>query len=133
MRILLFTPPSDQKILDELKTMTARCWRQKPPAVDEVIRAQTGRKKETSFALLKVLNVREWNGRTIASAGFDYPSKEVAIKEGFESIDDFLFAYWNLNDWCWDDEKRKHWFIEFEMIDEFEYDHIGATINVLDN
>ena len=83
---------------------------------------------ETAFAYLKVIDVREWNGRTIASAGFDYPSKEVAIKEGFQSIDEFTFAYWELNESCWDDPKRKHWFIEFRLAEDDEVLNDGDEV-----
>ena len=127
MRVILFTQPSDEKILDDIKTMTARYWRANPPKVGEVVRAQTGRKKETTFAYLKILKVTQWNGYLISSGDTGYVPVDVARKEGFDgSVIDFLSAYRDLNRHNWTDETRKHWFVEFEMIDEIEYDHTGG-------
>ena len=36
--------------------------------IGEVVRAQTGRKMETAFAHLKILNVWEWDGRFFGNA-----------------------------------------------------------------
>ena len=87
--IILFTPPSDQKVLDEEKTMTARLWRKKPPKIGEVVRAQTGRKKETSFAHLKVIDVWEWTGYLMTTQSSKYNILEIGKKEGFDTPTDF--------------------------------------------
>ena len=115
--IILFTPPSDKKILDGKKTMTARHWLQKPPQVGDIIDAQTGYAKNTRFARLKIIDVWEWD----ANAAFDPTDDSIVItedigrKEGFDSADEFQCAYFDLNKHNWDEEKRIHYFIEFEL------------------
>ena len=39
MQNIIFTPAADEKILSDEKTMTARCWRRKPPLIDSIQRA----------------------------------------------------------------------------------------------
>ena len=112
--IILFTPPSDQKILDGRKTMTARCWKRKPPRIGDIVEAQTGYKKSTRFAQIRVCNVWEWNGNITSEMLTD----EIARKEGFDSVDDFIFAYYSLNAHTIGDADRKHWFVEFEVMEE---------------
>ena len=120
---ILFTSPSDQKILAGTKTMTARCWRKNPPEVGAIIYAQTGRSNTTRFAKLRVLDVREWNGYQISSGWYSDEkahyelAQKIAKKEGFDSAMDFLYTYRELNLHNWTDAKRKHWFIEFEVVE----------------
>lgn len=109
---ILFTPPSDQKILSGQKTMTARCWKRKPPRIGQVIDAQTGYANSTRFAQLKVIDVWEWDGDINSECLTD----EIARKEGFVDVDDFIFAYYSLNSRTIADNDRRHWFIEFELI-----------------
>ena len=122
MRVILFTPPSNKKILDGTKTLTARCWRQKPPKYGEVVRAQTGRKKETTFAYLRIVDVWKWDGKDLPRIdGFPTNDSEMQMitkKEGFSTWGEFYDAYHSLNAWCWDDPKRTHYFIGFKVIDE---------------
>ena len=134
MRIILFTKPSDEKILDGTKTMTARLWKQKPPLVGEVVCAQTGRKTETSFAYLKVLDVREWNGHQISSGWYQEKGShpelawKVAKKEGFDSALDFLQTYRKLNQHNLADETRNHYFIEFRLAEDNEVFENGDSV-----
>ena len=109
---ILFTPPFDQKILSGQKTMTARCWKQKPPRVGQIIDAQTGYANSTRFAKLKVVDVWEWDGSMTSECLTD----EIAKKEGFEDANDFIFAYYSLNSHTIADNDRRHWFIEFEVV-----------------
>ena len=118
MQIILFTPPSDQSILDGKKTMTARLWKRKPPKIDAFISAQTGYAKTTRFAILKVISVWEWDGDDVFNLGdHQHITEEIATKEGFENIGQFCEAYYGLNAHNWEAPDRKHWFIEFELIE----------------
>ena len=126
MQIILFTGGLDKKILSGEKTMTARCWRRKPPEKGDIVRAQTGRKKETSFATLKITRVIMWDGCPnpifysfvdgyVATTNLLY---EIGKKEGFESWEEFYEVYRDFNDWCWHDQGRDHYFIGFELVDK---------------
>ena len=118
MQIMMFTGDSPDKILLGDKTMTARHWRRTPPPVGSLFRAQRGRKKSTAFAICEVVDVRRWNGTHITSAGHDYIPFNIATCEGFRGdarIVDFLEAYRSLNAHHWDDPKRSHYFIEFNV------------------
>ena len=120
MDILLFTGDAPDQIIRKEKNITARHWRRTPPAVDSLFRAQRGRKKETSFAICRVVDVRRWNGKLITSAGQDYVPFDIATREGFRGdarIADFLETYQKLNAHNRYDRKRKHYFIEFELIE----------------
>lgn len=118
--IILFTPPNDELILEGRKTMTARHWLKKPPRVGDIVDAQTGRKKETRFAKLKILNVVRWNGMdppegAASSREVWEKASEIAKKEGFEKWKHFLRCYQRLNAHDWNNSKRLHYFIEFEV------------------
>ena len=120
MKILIFTPPTDQKILSEEKSMTARFWTRKPPALSELIRAQTGRKKETAFAILKVVGVALWHPlrdtREDIEERTGYTLEEIASKEGFETWEEFIDAYVSTNSYYnLDDIRRRHYLIDFEV------------------
>ena len=121
MRIILFTPPSDQKILDHTKTMTARFWLQNPPDIGDLIRAQTGRSKDTSFAILKVTGVWQWDGQMDGNIFTDTGMfrSQIAKKEGFKDWESFYSAYYELNSHKWNNGKRSHYFIEFKLVRDF--------------
>ena len=113
---ILFTPPSDQKILDGTKTMTARCWKRKPPCVGQIIDAQTGYANSTRFAKLKVLNVWEWDGKITGESAMQatgLSKSEIASREGFDSWEDFISVYYGLNSQKFLDEDRTDYFIDF--------------------
>ena len=131
---IMFTPPSDELILDESKTMTARLWIRKPPTIDDVVSANTGRGNNTRFALITINDVFKWNGcglfpefyrvvkhgskkeTTVVTQIPEEPDLQViAEKEGFGNWDDFYMTYFELNRHHWDDEKRTHYFIEFSL------------------
>lgn len=120
MQNILFTPPSDKKILSERKTLTARCWKRKPPKVGEHVTASTGRKKETRFAKLKITGVYEWDGSSARSAeaatGLQFD--EIAYREGFVHWIEFVTAYDSLNAHNYHRPDRKHYFIKFELVDK---------------
>ena len=116
---ILFTPENAEWIKLGRKVTTARHWKQKPPEVGDIVTASTGRKKETRFAELRILDVRKWNGRAITSAGHDYVPFKIATKEGFREesrIIDFLDAYRALNRHHWYEKGRAHYFIDFEVV-----------------
>ena len=133
MQIILFTPPSDRKILDGEKTMTARYWKRKPPKVGDLIAAQTEYSKSTRFAILKIKNVFKWHISVNFSifflddilGGWKVPSKRklknIAIQEGFDLWINFLHEYHRLNANKFDkfsSPKRTHYFIEFELVED---------------
>ena len=136
MQNILFTPPSDQKILSGEKTLTARYWRRKPPKVGAHVTASTGRKKETRFAVLRITGVYEWDGRiydTNAKSVTGLSRQEIAKREGFggtprpkdswlDDWDAFIEAYYSLNAEQFKDDDRKHYFIAFDVIDEEDCD-----------
>ena len=130
MQIIMFTGDSPDKILDGSKTMTARHWLRKLPPLGSLFRAQRGRGKDSSFAVCKVLRVAEWDGvcqPPYIDLGYEWTRHlsywedkqvfraDIARKEGFDSWWSFIDAYVTLNALNWDDERRKHYFIEFEV------------------
>ena len=133
MKILLFTRPSNFRILEKQKFMTARNWSDNypRPKVGEDVRAQTGRKKITTFALLEITNVWEWDGNIWPTFKCDDRNlpfgkgevtlellQKIGIAEGFGDAespwDDFIHAYYSLNKDKFLDEDRRHWFIQFQ-------------------
>ena len=135
MQNILFTPPSDQKILSGEKTLTARCWLRKPPKVGARVTASTGRKKETRFAVLRIVGVYEWDGGihdTNAESVTGLSKQEIAEREGFggtprpftrlDDWDAFIEAYYSLNAEQFKDDDRKHYFIAFDVIDKEDCD-----------
>ena len=119
--IILFTPPNAVKILLGLKTMTARFWKQNPPRIGDIVDAQTGRRKDTRFAKLKITGLTAWDLRhdtpeTLEKAT-GYTSQQIAEKEGFEDWEAFEKGYTELNAHLSpDDPDRCHYFIEFELL-----------------
>ena len=133
MAIIMFTPPNDKKILNGEKTMTARFWAKAPPRLSEVVRAQTGYKKETTFAYLKVVGLAIWKPFEDTDQDLKdrigYSKDEIAIMEGYGNWDQFLRAYLKLNaHHDPDDPKRKHYFIDFEVVSEMEYILSGGVV-----
>ena len=121
MRNIIFTPPSDQRIKDGEKDMTARFWKNNPPSINEIVTASTGRKKETRFAELKIVGAFVWNPLTDSSRDIEertgYSLGEIAEKEGFRTWHDFIEAYASLNSHHDpEDPERKHYLIEFEVV-----------------
>lgn len=112
---MLFKPPNDEKVLALRKTMTARLWRKKPPKAGETFYAQTGYANDTRFAKLRVLDVWEWSGTDFVAT--DREKQEIGYKEGYENFDEFYDAYKSLNAHNWNDPKRTHYFIEFEVVE----------------
>ena len=103
--------------------MTARFWRQKPPAAGTIVTASTGRKKETRFAKLRIKQITVWdpefdNAKTIEMA-MGYTLDQIAEKEGFSDWTEFTDVYVSLNQHLDpDDAQRKHYFIEFELLEK---------------
>ena len=86
MQNIMFTEPNPAKILSGEKTMTARCWKRKPPRIGAIMSASTGYKKETRFALIRVRDVWEWDGDMDgknAEAVTGLTRAEIAKREGF--------------------------------------------------
>ena len=113
MKIIMFKPPADQRILYKLKTITARLWRKAPPREGELVRAQTGRRKDTSFAILRILKVWEWSGEHTEYSNKPKMAQIIAKKEGFANWGEFYTTYYELNAHHWNDPARKHYFISF--------------------
>ena len=128
MRNILFTPPADEKILDDTKTMTARFWKCRPPSMGEICTASTGRKKETRFAEIKIVGACIWYPMKDTSVDLEgkigYTPEQIAIKEGFRSWKEFIDAYVSLNQHHDpDDPDRKHYFIDFELVKNLRETH----------
>ena len=112
--IITFLPGMKEKILNQDKTKTARCWLRKPPKIGDVVDAQTGRPKSTRFAKLLITNVTEWSG------DIEDPllTEDLAKAEGFTNITEFTRIYYALNATRLDDPLRKHYFIDFELYEK---------------
>ena len=124
MKNILFTPPHDQKVLDETKTFTARFWHDNYPLPEpgEIVTASTGRKKETRFAKLKIIQVTQWkpgeDDSLMLMVRTGYTAQQLAEKEGFKDFPEFFNTYAVINDHHDPhDPNRKHYFIEFELIE----------------
>ena len=105
------------QILAGSKTLTARCWKRKPPAVGSLFRAQRGRKKSTAFAVCVVKRVWRWDGQKDGNA-MEVVQKfrnEIACLEGFAHWGEFYETYKTLNADRFDDPNRNHFFIQFEI------------------
>lgn len=116
--MLLFTKLSADAILNDGKWQTRRCWLTQRVKVGSVHLARTRMLDSNStFAKLRILRVWEWDGLTI--------SDEDAIAEGFETPQEFLSVYWDMNTKKYEKEPhRKHYAIEFEVIEKYEdYDN----------
>ena len=130
MQNILFTPPADKKILLGEKTLTARCWRRKPPPTGSIVTASTGRRKETRFAQLRITGVHKWDGKMdgeSATNATGLSRQEIAEREGFGNTprppdswltdwDAFIEAYYSLNADNFLDDKRTDYFISFELV-----------------
>ena len=124
MKNIQFTPPADKKVLNETKTMTARFWSNSypRPVPGEIVTASTGRKKETRFAKLKIIQVTQWfpdqDETLMYMVRTGYTPQQIAEKEGFDNFPEFFNAYAVINDHHDpDDPNRKHWFIEFKLVE----------------
>ena len=131
MQNIMFTPPADQKILDGTKTMTARNWKRKPPKSGDMLTASTGYPKSTRFAIIRVLNVWEWNALmgvdSDAETVTGMSKQEIAEREGFGNTprpegswltdwDAFIEAYYSINAKKFLDDDRLNYFIAFEVV-----------------
>ena len=124
MKNIQFTPPSDEKIKNGTKTMTARFWHENyinRPFKGEIVTASTGRRKETRFAELLIIQIKTWRpGDTdehMIFARTGYTFQQIAEKEGFENFNQFFDTYSALNNHHDPhDPWRNHYFIEFEVI-----------------
>lgn len=129
MQNILFTPPNDEKILSGVKSLTARNWKRKPPAVGSHCTASTGYAKETRFAVIRILDVMEWDGHMDginAELVTGMSRQEIAEREGYGFLssdndmltdwDYFIAAYHGHNAENFKDKKRKNYFIRFQLI-----------------
>ena len=134
MQNIMFTEPNPAKILDGTKTMTARNWKRKPPTTGALCTASTGYAKTTRFAIIRILNVWEWDGDNNginAEEVIGLSKQEIGKREGFRGRphdpddwltdwDDFIMAYYGHNAQNFLDNDRKHYFIEFELVKAIE-------------
>ena len=114
MRILLFHKEHVKKILSGTKTMTARCWKQKPFQVGDMVRAQTNYNKSSAFAILRITEVSEWDGN-VDNIPID-KLREITRKEGFKIPMQFSSAWYSTNDDRLFENKYKSYFFEFEVV-----------------
>ena len=134
MQNIMFTPPSDAKILDGTKTMTARCWKRKPPRTGQLMTASTGYAAETRFAILRVANVWKWDcakDDKNAEAVTGLTRQTIAEREGFANSwqhdpdtwltdwDAFIMAYYGLNATKFLDDDRQDYFIGFDLLQPY--------------
>ena len=110
--MILFTPMSALKIWQREKTVTSRLWLTQRAKVGSHHWAQLNMRAESRFARILITKVWIWDGRNA--------DQHFAKKEGFDSPTEFLFAYWELNAHKWEDERRKHYAIEFQVEQTFE-------------
>ena len=141
MQNIMFTEPNPAKILSGEKTMTARCWKKKPPRIGALMTASTGYKKETRFALIRVAGVYEWDGDMDgrnAEAVTGLTRAEIAKREGFGNTprpegssltdwDAFIEAYYGINATKFLDDDRKDYFIGFDLIHPYTETCNGCT------
>ena len=133
MQNIMFTEPNPAKILSGEKTMTARCWKRKPPKIGALMTASTGYKKETRFAVIRVANVWEWeldlSGRG-AEKATGLSRQAIAEAEGYGNTprpkdswltdwDEFIGAYYGINAQKFLDNDRQHYFIKFNLITHY--------------
>lgn len=132
MQNILFTEPNAGKILSGEKTMICRNWKRKPPAVGSLCTASTGYAKETRFAVIRILDVMEWNGHmdgVDAEKVTGMSKQEIAEREGYGNFDThpdsmltdwdyFISAYYGHNAQNFKDRKRKDYFILFELVEK---------------
>ena len=132
MQNIMFAEPNPAKILSGEKSLTARCWKRKPPKVGDLLTASTGDKKETRFAIIRVLNVWEWNALmgvdSDAETVTGMTKQEIAEREGFKDAwshdpdtwltdwDAFIEAYYSINAKKFLDDDRLNYFIAFEVV-----------------
>lgn len=107
--MILFTPKSAYLMLLGMKVITSRLWRTRRAKPGSIHWAQLNLKPISRFARLHILSVEEWDGVTA--------DKDFAKGEGFDDPTEFLFEYWSLNEHKWEDQTRKHYKIEFEIIE----------------
>ena len=108
--MILFAGDTPQKIVLGRKTQTRRCWKTHRVKVGSFHWAQTGYKKETRFARLEILDVREENPHDI---GY-----EDVLREGFTDKAYFLAAYYGQYpnaDVDVESGERKHVVIDFRV------------------
>ena len=111
--MVAFTEASAYYILIRAKTQTRRVWKRVPVKVGNIYWAQTNRfKKDTRFARIKILDVREWDGRDI--------SLDDARREGFVTVQEFWETYNSLNEGKFADPTRKQYIVDFEVVETFK-------------
>ena len=126
----MFTEPNPAKILNGTKTMTARNWKRKPPKPGDYMTASTRYEKESRFAVIRILNVWEWdadlNGE-VAEAVTGLSKQEIANREGYSGRphdpydwltdwDDFMMAFLGHNAQNFLKDGRTNYFIQFELV-----------------
>ena len=112
--MLLFKPEHVPFILNGTKTHTRRIWKRKRCNIGAIHLAKTKMLSKEYFAKLKILRVwQEYLGDI---------SKEDAIKEGYNSREEYFRVFFLINDikpllynyWL----LQKVWCVEFEVVKE---------------
>lgn len=107
--MVLFTDYSAAYIIAKRKWQTRRLWKKPRVRAGGKYYCQLNLRKESRFATIRVISIEEWDGKTI--------SKEDAIAEGYDTPEDFMEVYRELNAHNWEDETRTHYAIEFEVLE----------------
>ena len=133
MQNIMFTEPNPAKILSGEKTMTARCWKRKPPRAGQLMTASTGYAANTRFALILIRKVWEWevdlSGKG-AEKDTGLSKQEIAEREGFGNTprpkdssltdwDAFIEAYYSINATKFLDDDRRDYFIAFTLLQPY--------------
>ena len=118
------------KILSGEKTRTTRYRKHAGVKVGGTYKAKTNRFAKEHFALLKVVAIRSayasadspfrrnaWTQNLDLVIGFARQQHH-AEKEGFEDYHEFRSVYTELNAHHKDDMQRKHWIIDFGVVNE---------------
>lgn len=106
---LFFTLGSAVQIKAGNKTRTMRLWLSERVKVGNVYKAKLNRRSQSTFAMIKIVSVRQWDG-------IEALDHKHALKEGFRDIDDFWQDYLSLNAHKMDDPRRNHYIIDFEVV-----------------
>ena len=136
MQNIMFTEPNPKKILRGEKTLTARNWKRKPPRRGAVMTASTAYPKSTRFAVIRVLNVWEWeldlSGKG-AEKATGFTKQQIADKEGYGNTtrpkdswltdwDAFIAAYYGHNAQNFLEDDRTDYFIHFQLVQRLNDD-----------
>ena len=131
---MLFKPEYVAPIIAGEKVCTTRYRKHAMVKVGNIYKAKTHRYSKEYFALIKVVQIRSadfsphrqfglddtgWLKHLYYTIGYqDEKRQRFAEKEGFDSWYDFRETYMDINAHHRDDPERKHWIIDFGVVNE---------------